>query len=1090
MALPVLVSGLGKQLVSQGAKGAAKGAMKKMIFGDKNDKKSSAIVKADQQPKQQSGVGTKKSSAIVPLTSSLGSSTSTPKATIGSSVGGNKNLLIIKEKVVKIENLLGESYKNKKKQAENQRKLSEREWRGDKEEKLEKKSKKVKGLSIPIPGKGLFDNIVSRIINFIFWTALGSIFPKLKEILPSLIQIGKVLFSIGKFIVDILGKILDVTLTVIDGAYNFIENAQAKVDELSGGEDINNPIKGFKDALTKVLSIAMIAAMLGTGGPETFDRKPDKPGKKPDRPGSKKDSKTKTKPKSDLVKWKDRDPVGEKIRKQHGKEAYRAYQNEYDNGIKKGLTKQQSTIRAKSKTESLIKKGRITSNPLKGSLAGGVKGSVVSKGGTARTTQRAATKLFGKTGGKLASKLAVKSVMRRIPIVGPLFIGMDTYLNGDSEYEESGGERGIPPGKLDYTLFKTLGAAIGGFLGTFIPIPVVGTLLGELLGEYVGDLAYRLIKGGGIKEVGRKLAKDIKGLFALGKAGFEFVKKGAKRFIDNYPRFRIPNPRIPFIGGVHEFLGNNPLSPLKFISDNQWFGNKKGKLSHLPDPSFFFRKPLDFGKHIIGSFFNFNMFKPRDWNPPAPLQDRTQRGGGGGSGSAAESRDSTTRAYIPSSGGGAGGGVYAPILDLIAKYESGSGKWESMAPGTTLPGATKMTIAEVARRATGAVGMYQNLPQYLNQRARAVGLNPNTALYNEENQRKIAVYLIEKGQANVTPQMLKDNPDEAMIRLSRVWAAIPVPKDMQGHRKRVKRGESYYAGVGNNKAHITPEMMYQAMRASVNLQNNITSTSTPQSPLTNRRVPTSPHREPGRPESPLTVRNVGSGKGKKIYLHWTAGSYSGVPRGSYHTVITGDGKAHNVVPYNQTGEHTWRRNSNSVGFSLAAMHNATPDNFGNSPVKSSQYESMAKEVAKLAKAWKWSAADINVRNVLTHAEAASNKDGWQAHDNYGPVAWGGTGERWDLAKLYQGDKFGSGGDKIRAMIKNKMEGGGLVGERTNSISRHTSYESPNSKSRVVYVPVPVSTPSISPALNRSTGGFTQFVSPYNIASKVEDLSRS
>lgn len=159
----------------------------------------------------------------------------------------------------------------------------------------------------------------------------------------------------------------------------------------------------------------------------------------------------------------------------------------------------------------------------------------------------------------------------------------------------------------------------------------------------------------------------------------------------------------------------------------------------------------------------------------------------------------------------AGGGAFNPVLDLIAKYEAGAGGWESMYPSTRLKGATKMTISDVARKASGAVGMYQNLPQYLVARAKAVGLNPSKDLYNETNQRKIAEYLIGRGQAGVTADMMKNKPAEAMLRLSKVWAAIPVPYDTQGNRKRVKKGESYYAGVGSNKAHITPEMMYKAM---------------------------------------------------------------------------------------------------------------------------------------------------------------------------------------------------------------------------------------------------------------------------------------
>jgi len=147
-------------------------------------------------------------------------------------------------------------------------------------------------------------------------------------------------------------------------------------------------------------------------------------------------------------------------------------------------------------------------------------------------------------------------------------------------------------------------------------------------------------------------------------------------------------------------------------------------------------------------------------------------------------------------------GEWGSVLDLIYKYEAGPGGYESMYPGTTLPGATKMTIAEVASKATGAVGAWQNLPEYLNERARAVGLDPSTALYDKENQEKIAVYLIGRGQANVTKDMARKNPKEAMLRLSKVWAAIP--KD--------DSGVSYYAGVGNNAAHIKPQQMYNAFQ--------------------------------------------------------------------------------------------------------------------------------------------------------------------------------------------------------------------------------------------------------------------------------------
>ena len=157
-----------------------------------------------------------------------------------------------------------------------------------------------------------------------------------------------------------------------------------------------------------------------------------------------------------------------------------------------------------------------------------------------------------------------------------------------------------------------------------------------------------------------------------------------------------------------------------------------------------------------------------------------------------------------SSGGGSPVGEieggWAPVLNLILKYEAGSGGYDSMYPGTTLPGASGMPIADVASKATGAVGAWQNLPEYLNQRAVAVGLDPKKDIYNAENQQLIAEYLIGPGQAQVSKQMAKENPKEAMLRLSRVWAAIP--KD--------DGGASFYAGDGVNVAHIKPQMMYDA----------------------------------------------------------------------------------------------------------------------------------------------------------------------------------------------------------------------------------------------------------------------------------------
>jgi muramidase (phage lysozyme) len=198
-----------------------------------------------------------------------------------------------------------------------------------------------------------------------------------------------------------------------------------------------------------------------------------------------------------------------------------------------------------------------------------------------------------------------------------------------------------------------------------------------------------------------------------------------------------------------------------------------------------------------------------------------------------------------------------------------------------------------------------------------------------------------------------------------------------------------------------------------------------------------------------------SGKDKKIYLHWNAGSPNDAPS-NYHTSILGDGSIRRVTPYdNDRVPHTEKRNSNAIGISVSGMAGAEPDKFGNYPIKPIQYQKMAEEVAKIANSMGWSSGDINIRNVMTHAEAGSNKDGRTPHDNYGPVAWGGKGTRWDLFKLYQEDPDGSGGEKIRGMIRQKMKYGGPVGGKENtrnSLNYKPPYES-HQQTQVVLVPI-------------------------------------
>lgn len=156
------------------------------------------------------------------------------------------------------------------------------------------------------------------------------------------------------------------------------------------------------------------------------------------------------------------------------------------------------------------------------------------------------------------------------------------------------------------------------------------------------------------------------------------------------------------------------------------------------------------------------------------------------------------------------------------------------------------------------------------------------------------------------------------------------------------------------------------------------------------------------------------GKGiSKIYLHWTAGRHDQV-FDDYHINITGIGDIY-AQELDKYLNHTYMRNSKSIGIAVDAMYLASPDDFGDYPVTDAQINVLSQVVAKLCIELP---IPLDINHVMTHAEAADNKDGYypnyesNGYPNgmYGPDhSW----ERWDLWKLKPEDAPYSGGDIIR-----------------------------------------------------------------------------
>ena len=163
---------------------------------------------------------------------------------------------------------------------------------------------------------------------------------------------------------------------------------------------------------------------------------------------------------------------------------------------------------------------------------------------------------------------------------------------------------------------------------------------------------------------------------------------------------------------------------------------------------------------------------------------------------------------------------------------------------------------------------------------------------------------------------------------------------------------------------------------------------------------------------------VGGLVDKKMYLHWSGSAYNSIAKGRYHSIFSGSGSKTQNADYDSELAHTYKRNKNSIGLAIAAMGGKGWDEY---PPTSPQLIGMMKEAARIGMSWGMKPGDVNKQRVMTQAEAASNRDGGGDHENYGPVDWGGTGERWGLYKLRKNDPDGSGGDRLRAMMRSFMQ---------------------------------------------------------------------
>ena len=937
------------------------------------------------------------------------SSSQTSSGTL-SSVSHLKVLTQINKKVIKVDALLKNSLSLRKKlQEKTVIKKSQLNFE-QKEKNLEKTKPPApeKGVkSIPTPsGGGLFGWLGNFINNVIF----GFIAIRLLDHLPTLLKLVPIINNVMDGIIDWGGKLLEGLVTFIDWGYSAYDNT-VKIFAKFGGEGAAKKFEGFMGKFKDVLNYSIIAGMLF----------------------------------SDLAMMGGGEDEG------------------YDDFIDEKRNRPRPERPSRPVKPSPPKPGRPS----------------LPRGGAPIGT-------LGKGGAKTVLKF-IKPFTNKLPIIGGLLdFGLSVALGED-------------PGRAAFkaigaTLLGAVGAALGG------PFALLTGLAGGMLGDKAGGALYDAFFKGDKK----KKASSKKGWFGMRNGGVirryasggstrggqyqsssarrevgpqkklrRVVTKPAKLYqgrtaggVDNIQKI-FPEPQdIKSPQGTKSQRKDETMNPYGFVSHSYY------RMASVPFVGPILAMPLKLmmGDTIdssyytsVGQGFNGMMAKAYDegaFSDDFPIQEFDFEKIVSKSVQQLATREMTairsdlmqqlmlkgieiksgqkpSDCPCPEPGGGGGGGGSSAyygtpeqkaLLDAIAFAEgtrdAPHGGYRTMyghdifnAPPWKHPD----TVVTKGYSSTAA-GRYQFLSTTWN----GLGLSD----FSPINQDKGAWKLVE-GRGVTLAMLQREGPSANVIaKLAPEWASLPTLSGRSYYGQPVKSlsniQSAYRSSLSKGGGTSPPTQIASSSPAG----------SVPDCSCDGDGVPDSNGIDsPTNPEALGPVGNNG-----KIYLHWTAGDYTTPYPAKYHSTFLGDGRKVQQVPYTQfrTPEgHTKYRNSKGVGLSVAAMKDY---NWGSFSPKPKQLEAMAQEAANLAKAWGWTSSMVNVRNVATHAEVGSMKDGERnppssenkktpppAPDNYGPVAWGGDGARTDMYQISASDSPGSGGDKMRNMIKAKMGSAGKFG---------------------------------------------------------------
>ena len=406
-----------------------------------------------------------------------------------------QKISVIASKLVDVNTILKGSLALDEMRAKNERKAKEKKKRNLKEKLREglKSAGKSVGKSVKKKAGGMMDWL-NKLVFGIVMISLLKLMPVIKPLLP-------VLGTAFDGLVSIVGWLANAAMTLVHWGYKLFDGLRGMVKNIFG----EGGLKVF-DNLMSVLNNFMNVALMGVMA---------------------------------LLKFKWLRNFAKAITKRIGKLIMKIP------GVKQAVrsvavgAKRLIGRTGRKLLKNVAKKG------LKKTITGGLK-TAASKG--ASKVGGFAAKLFGKSAKFItpafkSAKPFVSKFFGRVPIVGPLIVGIVSLLSGEGA------------GKA---IFKMVGAALGGFLGGALAAGVttatVGlgalvspamVMLGELIGVFVGDMLYDLIFGGGLAAIAGRLKKLVGDVFVkalnIGGAIVDFIKNGFTNFIKDFPTIPIPD---------------------------------------------------------------------------------------------------------------------------------------------------------------------------------------------------------------------------------------------------------------------------------------------------------------------------------------------------------------------------------------------------------------------------------------------------------------------------------------------------------------------------------------------------------------------